>query len=369
MPTWNQLRGLTASDRSQEEQKAINQQMGYKEKQPTTTFRIKPTSTASPVNPQPLSSSGAMLGRILEYQNDLKDKYADALANFREQYGTNRNSINGSAEDYINKVGSQFSSYYKKYRGTDKLPLSNAQYKELAAQYQARKNTYGEDSANQWLDNTFKDVVGEHQSWWEQAINAAGSLLPTIEGGAVEAAGNIYGLINPIVSLVDKNLDLPDNNDLDWWDNYWNNVIDNPVTRLGNDITNAQASYLGQGITNLLGIDDETASQRIENMKNTATKYNPQGIGAMPIVTTEEQDNSLLSSATPWQALQSGGYTALSMIEGAGLAKAGQLIFKGLSGAAKLVKTGRNLEKALEGIKKIPKCYRAFCYRRYCRLR
>lgn len=91
MPTWNQLRGLTASDRSQEEQKAINQQMGYKEKQPTTTFRIKPTSIASPVNPQPLSSSGAMLGRILEYQNDLKDKYADALANFREQYGTNRN--------------------------------------------------------------------------------------------------------------------------------------------------------------------------------------------------------------------------------------------------------------------------------------
>ena len=352
MPTWNQLRGLTASDRSQEEQKAINQQMGYKEKQPTTTFRIKPTSTTSPVNPQPLSSSGAMLGRILEYQNELKDKYADALANFREQYGTNRNSINGSAEDYINKVGSQFSSYYKKYRGTDKLPLSNAQYKELAAQYQARKNTYGEDSANQWLDNTFKDVVGEHQSWWEQAINAAGSLLPTIEGGAVEAAGNIYGLINPIVSLVDKNLDLPGNNDLTWWDNYWNNVIDNPVTRLGNNITNAQATYLGQGITNLLGINDETASQRIENMKNTATKYNPHGIGAMPIVTTEEQDNSLLSSATPWLALQSGGYTALSMIEGAGLAKAGQLIFKELSGAAKLVKTGRNLEKALEGIKK-----------------
>ena len=347
----SQIKGLKASDRSQEEQKAINQQMGYKEKQPTT-FRIKPTSTVSPVNPQPLSSSGAMLGRILEYQNELKDKYADALANFREQYGTYRNSINGCAADYINKVGSQFSSYYKKYRGTDKLPLSNAQYKELAAQYQARKNTYGEDSANQWLDNTFKDVVGEHQSWWEQAINAAGSLLPTIEGGAVETAGNVYGLINPIVSLVDKNLDLPDNNDLNWWDNYWNNIIDNPVTRLGNDITNAQASYLGQGVTNLLGIDDETASQRIENMKNTATKYNPQGIGAMPIVTTEEQDNSLLSSATPWQALQSGGYTAFSMIEGAGLAKVGQLIFKRLSGAAKLVKTGRNLEKALERIKK-----------------
>lgn len=345
------LRGLRASDRTPQEQKAIQDTMGYKSSQPAP-IKIHKQGAMLQVNPNDLTDSALISNNVLQYQNELNDQYANALAGFREQYGTNRNSINGNAEDYINKVGSQFSSYYKKYRGTGKLPLSNAQYKELAAQYQARKNTYGEDSANQWLDNTFKDIVGEHQSWWEQAINAAGSLLPTIEGGAVEAAGNIYGLINPIVSLVDKNLDLPDNNDLNWWDNYWNNVIDNPVTRLGNDITNAQATYLGQGVTNLLGIDDETASQRIENMKNTATKYNPQGIGAMPIVTTEEQDNSLLSSATPWQALQSGGYTALSMIEGAGLAKAGQLIFKGLSGAAKLVKTGRNLEKALEGIKK-----------------
>lgn len=352
MPTWNQLRGLNASDRSQEEQQSINQQMGYKEKQPNNTFKIKPTNVATPINTQPLSSSGSMLGRILNYQNDLNEQYADALADYRDQFGVSRNSINENAESYIDKIGNQFSSYYKRFKGTDKLPLSNQQYKELAAQYQARKNTYGEDAANTWLDNTFKDIVGEHQSWWEQAINATGSLLPTIEGGAVEAVGNIYGLINPIVSLVDKDLDLPDNKDLNLWDNYWNNIIDNPITRLGNDITQSQASYLGQTVTKALGLTDETAGQRIENMKNTATKYNPQGIGAMPIVTTSNQDNSLVSSATPWQALQSGGFTTLSIIEGAGLAKLGQGIFKMATGVAKLAKTGRNLERALEGIKK-----------------
>lgn len=353
MPTWNELRGLKSSDRTQEEQRAINQQMGYKDSANNNPIKIKPTQNVAPVRQQPLSTTGALMSNILTYQNQLNDQYANALAGFREQYGTSRNSINGSAEDYINKVGSQFSSYYKKYRGTDKLPLNNQQYKELAAQYAARKQTYGEDDANQWLDGQFKDIVGENQSWYEQALNGIGHLMPAIEGGAIQAAGNIYGIARGVAGLVNKDLDLPRNEDLNGWDNFWNNVIDNPVTRYGADVEHSGASYVGQGITNLLGINDESVSERIARTKATATKYNPEGIGSDQIVTTSDQDASMLSSATPWQALYSGGFTALSMFEGAGLAKAGQWLFKGLSNVAKLAKKGEALERTLKNIRRV----------------
>lgn len=353
---YESLRGLQASDRTPEEQRAINNTMGYKDRENSVVDTlIKQNKPEKPVVRQATSPSDTIRNMVSyqnEYQRQLDNLYKQSLSEFEGQYGVSRNTSNGNAVDYINKIGNQFSSYYKKFNGTDKLPLDDQQYKKLAAEHQARKSIYGEDAANQWLDNTFKDIIGENQSWWEQAVNAFSSLIPTIEGGAVSTVGNIYGAINPILSLVDKGLDLPDNSDLNWWDNYINNIIDNPVTRLGNDITSAQASYIGQGITNLLGISDETASQRIQNMKTTATKYNPQGIGALPIVTTSDQDDSLISSATPWLALQSGGYTALSILEGVGLAKVGEGLFKLATNATKLVRTGRNLEKSLETIRK-----------------
>ena len=53
MPTLNQLRGLKATDRTQEEQKAINQQMGYQEQELevpviATLQRQKPEATIPP---------------------------------------------------------------------------------------------------------------------------------------------------------------------------------------------------------------------------------------------------------------------------------------------------------------------------------
>ena len=92
--------------------------------------------------------------------------------------------------------------------------------------------------------------------------------------------------------------------------------------------------------------------------KASATKYNQEGIGADAIVTTEDQDNSLVSSATPWQALQSGGVTTLSMLTGGALAKGSSMLFNALikganyaNKAGKLIKTEQALEKTLKGLK------------------
>ena len=354
MPTLNQLRGLKASDRTQEEQNAINQQMGYQESKPempviTTSQRQEPEIAI------PDTMSTAILQNALRYKQHLDEQYEQALAERQQDYGIGRNSINASINDYLDSIANEVSSYYKKYKGTDKLPLSDIQKKQMAAAYDARKAVYGEDNANVWLDNQFKDIVGNNQSWWEQGLNAISHLIPAIEGGAIQAYGMAHGAINHILGTEGYN----DNPDLNWWDSFIDDVIDNPVTRYGRDLEHAGASNVLQGFTNAVGLSDETAAERIAATKASATRYNPEGIGNDAIVTTSEQDDSLISSATPWQALQSGGFTALSMLVGAGEAKLAGWMFnsaaKGvnwLSATNKAFKSAEALEKALVGIKR-----------------
>ena len=357
MPSLRELRGLRASDRTPEDQAAINQQMGYRE-QPTVV--VPPVTSPAPQTvPQADTTSAAVINQYRRYQQHLDEEYAKALAERQQDYGTERSSINTTANDYIDKIASQSSSYYKRYAGTDKLPLTAQEKKELAAQYDARKATYGEDSANIWLDNQFKNKVADNQSWLEQGWNAISHLVPAIEGGAIQAFGNMYGALEPILSLVSQDLELPDNPDMNWFSQYLDHIIDNPVTRYGRDVEHAGASNVVQGFENLIGINDETAAERIAATKASATKYNPEGIGADEIVTTTDQDNSLVSTATPWRALQSGGFTALSMLVGAGEARAAHWLFntaaKGVTGlhdANKLFRTANSVEKALQGIKK-----------------
>lgn len=355
MPTLNQLRGLKATDRTQEEQKAINQQMGYQEPEPEVPVMATPQRHEPEVATVPDTMSAAILQNALRYKQHLDEQYQQALAEREQDYGVGRNSVNASANDYLDSIANQVSSYYKRFNGTDKLPLSEQEKKQLAAAYDARKQTYGEDNANVWLDQQMKDRVGENQSWWEQGLNAISHLIPAIEGGAIQAYGMVHGAVNHILGTEGYN----DNPDLNWWDSFMDDVLDNPVTRYGRDVEMAGASNVIQGLGNALGIMDETAAQRIAATKASATRYNPEGIGNDAIVTTGEQDDALISSATPWQALQSGGFTALSMLVGAGEAKVAGWLFnsaaKGanwLSSTGKALKSAEALEKALVGIKR-----------------
>ena len=355
MPTLNQLRGLKASDRTQEEQKAINQQMGYQEPEPKVPIAVMPQRSEPEYATQPDTMSSAILQNALRYKQHLDEQYEEALAERERDYGVDRNSVNTSVNDYLDKIANEVSSYYKKYNGTDKLPLSDIQKKQMAAAYDARKATYGEDAANTWLDGQFKDIVGNNQSWWEQGLNAVSHLIPAIEGGAIQAYGMVHGAVNHIIGTEGYN----DNPDLNWWDSFMDDVIDNPVTRYGRDVEHAGASNVIQGFANAVGLSDESAAERIANTKASATRYNPEGIGADAIVTTQEQGDAFISSATPWQALQSGGFTALSMLVGAGEAKVAGWLFNGMAKGAnwlnstgKALRTAESLEKALVGIKK-----------------
>ena len=351
---FNKLKGLKTSDRSTEEQRAINDVMGYRDKS-LSNPQIDNINQTESESLDTNDMAYLLRKQVDAYMFDLNNKYNQALAKNQQKYGAERNSVNTSANEYLDRIANEVSSYYKRFKGTDKLPINDYQKKELAAQYDARKATYGEDNANVWLDNQFKDIVGNNQSWWEQGLNAIGHLAPAIEGGAIQAYGMVHGAINHILGTEGYN----ENPDLNWWDSFMDDVLDNPVTRYGRDVELAGASNVVQGFTNAVGLSDESAAERIAATKASATRYNPEGIGADAIVTTQDQDDAFISSATPWQALQSGGFTALSMLVGAGEAQLAGKIFSGMAKGAKwlnstgkALKTAESLEKALVGIKR-----------------
>ena len=355
MPTLNQLRGLKATDRTNEEQKAINQQMGYKEK-PAAVPVVAQQPTLPTVQEESNADTTAAfaINQAMKYKKHLDEQYQQALAEREEAFGLARGSVNTNANDYLDSIASNASSYYKKFKDTDKLPLDDQEKKQLAAQYDARKATYGEQNADVWLDKYMKDKVGQNQSWWEQATNGLSHLIPAIEGGAIQTYGMLHGALAHIFGAEGYG----ENEDLNWWDSFISDVIDNPVTRYGRDIEMSGASHVSDAL-NLIGLSDQTANERIAAMKETATKYNPEGIGEDAIVTTNEQDETYFNATTPWQALQSGGFTALSMITGAAEAKAAGWLFNSLAKGAnwlnktnRIIKTEKGLEKTLEALKK-----------------
>ena len=146
MPNLGSLRGLRTSDRSKEEQQAINAQMGYKDNQEVNTISIKPSNPTPISQPQVDTASASILNNALHYQKHLDNQYLEALAEQNQRYNVGSNSVNSSANDYLDSIANNVSSYYKKYKGTDKLPIDDDTKKKLAAEYDARKQTYGEQS-------------------------------------------------------------------------------------------------------------------------------------------------------------------------------------------------------------------------------
>lgn len=379
MPVFGKLYGLSASNRTEEEKKAINEQKAYREDPKDTIAEASKPSTKLPdeakidVEAMKIAQGDkdALARQSRKKAQILTQRMKEFKALYKEnaeKYGVNRNSENLTANQLIDNISKKYSSYYKKYYGTEKLPEWSVDKKKLAAEYDTILNTQGEDRANTWLDDQYKNIVASNQSWWEQALNSFTHYIPTIEGGAVQVAGNLYGLIiDPALKFVNSDWGMEDNEDLSGWGNYWDHVLDNPATRLGSDIERSGASYVVQSIMHPLGLSSESASERIANTKATATKYNPEGIADDAIVTSTDQEAKFFTWSTPWQANYSGGFTALSMLTGQGLAKASTGLFADLAKGAtyvnrtgKLLKTEESLMKSLKVLKKFQQGVNAY---------
>lgn len=354
-----QVQGLTASDRTAEEQQEINEVMGYKQEPDTTVIDTliasKPavrdsvgmanaSRTDLPSIAPTTISDIENSSRLAEFNRRREQEYQPVLNRFMQQYGVDRNSTNLTAKEKIQKVAGEYSSYYKRYNNTDLLSLTDADYKKLAAEYDTMLEMYGEDDANMWLDRQIKNKVAENQSWFSQYWDAASHLIPAIEGGIIQGIGNVAGLIGVFDS---------DTEETNFFNRRLDAMLDNPITRYGRDLERSGASHV-QDIMAVFGLMNETAAERVAATKATATKYNPEGIGNDAIVGTDEQENSLFSAITVPQALQSTGFTALSMLWGQGEAILANKLFgmvsKGIMGLYKAGKAFTTLEKVKQGL-------------------
>ncbi len=313
MPTLGNLglRGLTANDRSQSDKQAIAQQNG-------SNLMVTPINLNMPSNRQyfqGLSDTNAIM----------QNTYQDMLQQYKDEYHIDRDRNRVGNPMNIKEIAAKVSPWFKKYGYSSYVDLSDMDWAELAASYQAANATYKDNgaTANAMLDNAIKNNVAKNQPWYEQAWYG-------LAGMGASAAGAVIGLLGSMKGAVDYfDGDYKDNPNLNGWDNFMNSVMDNDWTRYGNDIVQYGT----------------VLPERLKKAKEL-------GISDLQIVESDDQENSLLSSASPWIALQSGGFTLASMFAGAGEAKLASMLFKGLGTATKAIKTGEALTSALTKLQK-----------------
>lgn len=313
MPTLGNLglRGLTANDRSQSDKQAIAQQNG-------SNLMVTPINLNMPSNRQYFQS-------LSDTNAIMQNTYQDMLQQYKDEYHIDRDRNRVGNPMNIKEIAAKVSPWFKKYGYSSYVDLSDMDWAELAASYQAANATYKDNgaTANAMLDNAIKNNVAKNQPWYEQAWYG-------LAGMGASAAGAVIGLLGSMKGAVDYfDGDYKDNPNLNGWDNFMNSVMDNDWTRYGNDIVQYGT----------------VLPERLKKAKEL-------GISDLQIVESDDQENSLLSSASPWVALQSGGFTLASMFAGAGEAKLASMLFKGLGIATKAIKTGEALTNALTKLQK-----------------
>lgn len=309
------LRGLKASDRSTADKQYLNQISGGTATAPSYNFNVNiDSSYIDPKTVMAQNMASNLAQRELSYNKFLKD--------YQEKLHVGWGGNNKASLD-IRNLASKVSNWYKEFKNSDKISFNDKDWAEIAAQYQAINDAYGTEQANNYLNGTIQDNVAKNQPWYEQAWNGFRGLGASAAGAIVGLAGSVKGAIDYFDGTY------KDNPDLDGWDNFMNSVMDNEWARYGNDIVQYGAIL----------------PENIAKQKET-------GLSALQIAETRDQQENLLSSASPWVALQSGGFTLASMFVGVGEAKLASVLFKGLGTATKAIKTGEALTSALTKLQK-----------------
>lgn len=306
------LKGLTANDRSQSDKIAIAQQGGSNLMVTPPNFDMSPNRRYF----QDISDTNAIM----------QNTYQDMLQKYKDQFHVDRdNNRVGNSPMNIKEIAAKVSPWFKKYGYSDYIDLSDMDWAELAASYQVATEAYKDNgaTANAMLDNAIKNNVAKNQPWYEQAWYGLAGMGASAAGAAIGFAGAVKGAVDYFDGTYEDREELNGQN-------FMNSVIDNDWSRYGNDVVQYGSLF----------------KDRIDEAKEL-------GISNLQIAETDDQENSLISTASPWIALQSGGFTLASMVLGAGEAKAASLLFKGLGTTAKAVKTGEALTATLANLQKV----------------
>lgn len=329
MPVWK-TQGLSAQTRSAEDKKQIDLQgTDYKESVSADSLRVpRGDSTYRPI---PLSATPI----IRQYNESLHSGYEDRKSQYAEEYNVDQPWASfEKIEEDIKKVATEVSPYYRKYRGTDYLTFTPKDWATISADYNARKDVYGKQQADTWLQGQIQDNVASNQGILEKYGNAFKGLGASTAGALVSAFGNIVGGVGYLSGNGYKT------EGLNGWQNFVNNVMDNDITRYGDDIV-------------------KYGTLNTDNIEKAKEIYG--GIGYNPILATEKQQKTIFNANTIPEALAQGGFTAATMLMGAAEAKLANWGFRGIKKATLAAKAGKTLDnlneakKALSAINKVEK--------------
>lgn len=254
---------------------------------------------------------------------------------FKQQY------IKGvQAEKNVKEVAMQTSPYYKKYHDTDYLNGLN--WEDISKDYNARKDTYGEENANAWLNGKLKDTASKNQSTFEKWFN----------GFLGVGAGAYATLVNATAGFIKGNYDYfsgehKDVKGINFFMNYLDAILDNSVTRYTDDVV----KYGNIGLSDLLYGDDREGT--LANAKKI-------GLSDLEVVQTVAQESgagslyeAIFNENFLPNTLSQYGFTLGSMLTGAAWSKLTNWGFRGIKGMAltnRIEQTGETLMQARKSL-------------------
>lgn len=242
---------------------------------------------------------------LYDTAEDLRNSYLSNIANV--------DTVSLSKElETLDKFSEEISPYYKKYKGTDKLPLDSDFRKKALATFLAHSEVGGAEFAAKALSRLYQNTVADNQSLGEKAVNTGAQFIDSAAGMLIRAAGMLWNL-NPLVH--------------DGKRSYLENVIDNDITRYGDGIAT-------------------TNSWTVEGQK----MYKELGLSDNPILNTVDQQNSLMSMNTPFELIGQYGFTTASTILSFGASSVLHGLTKSISWTTKILKGTGDLSKSAKGI-------------------
>ena len=213
----------------------------------------------------------------------------------------------------LDTMSNSLSPLYKKYNGTDKLSLSDEDKINLISNFQAWNEVGGSTFAQKALGEHYQNIVANNQSFWEKAVNSGAQFIDSAAGMLIRAAGMLGAL-----TTIGK----------EEGEGYWENVIDNAVTRYGDRIATTN-SY------------DPEEQKKLEEL----------GLSDNPILNTVAQQESLLSLNTPFELLGQYGFTTASTILSFGSSAAVNALTKGAAWATKVATGAKGLNTTAKGVR------------------
>lgn len=349
---FNNVKGLTAADRTQWEKDNIEQlnKMNYSSLDDTSkelafknaAFKNKFGNRPDYAQLKTLSPEKRDSLYMASPSDNIEDldAYQDTKQHFSDMYNKWQGTANKAWESF-DKKAREVSDYYKRFAGTEYLPLTDESKVDMMSTYEADLAQLGQEAADKNLADRIKTQVSENQPLIDKLSNG-------FWGGVNSAGASVLSGVSSILGAVGATLGvdrlLGEEQTEGYWENIWKQAYDNPWTQYFDRVMK-QGTWFNQS-------------------------ENPNAPDALEIIRTAEEDESLVSNIfsvnTIPELMKNSGFTIGSMIEGIGLVKLGNLAFNTaryatLTGkSAKTIADMERINKTLGELAKWQRRYNAY---------